>query len=132
MLFTTFLEDNFIRGGGRSRAIELPCFCQVPLSVYLFTYLHCSIKVVRGCIDGKTPLLCENQRPGVYSGPWPILYCCDRDLCNKDAVPTLPPWASQVPTLPPWASHKQGTSCKHAVVTPADHFSLFWHEASLG
>lgn len=53
--------------------------------------------VERGCIDRKTPLLCENQRPNkkkiakLMAG-WPVLHCCrDKDFCNKGVVPTAPP-----------------------------------------
>ncbi|KAG8180870.1 hypothetical protein JTE90_016884 [Oedothorax gibbosus] len=48
--------------------------------------------VVRGCIKSKTPLLCENRRPAVARGAWPLLLCCSSNMCNRDAVPTPPPW----------------------------------------
>lgn len=53
--------------------------------------------VERGCIDRKTPLLCENQRPkkkkiAKLMAGWPVLHCCrDRDLCNQGVIPTDPP-----------------------------------------
>ncbi|XP_015924148.1 uncharacterized protein [Parasteatoda tepidariorum] len=51
-----------------------------------------SYPVVRGCIQSKTPLLCENRRPAVARGTWPLLLCCNSNLCNRDVVPTPPPW----------------------------------------
>ncbi|GFQ93421.1 uncharacterized protein TNCT_344001 [Trichonephila clavata] len=51
--------------------------------------------VVRGCIKSKTPLLCENRRPAVAKGSWPVLLCCNSNLCNRDVVPTAPPWFVQ-------------------------------------
>lgn len=50
--------------------------------------------LVRGCIISKTPLLCENRRPAVRDHNWPILACCNTNLCNQDVVPTIPPWMS--------------------------------------
>lgn len=53
--------------------------------------------VERGCIDRKTPLLCENQRPNKKTisklmAGWPVLHCCrDRDFCNRGVIPTEPP-----------------------------------------
>ena len=47
---------------------------------------------VRGCIDEKTPLLCENRRPVTFTGSWPVLHCCKEDGCNKDVMPTEPAW----------------------------------------
>ncbi len=53
--------------------------------------------IVRGCIDERTPLLCENRKPQVYTGPWPVLHCCKQEWCNKDVVPTVPtPWLEQM------------------------------------
>ena len=52
--------------------------------------------VTRGCIDDDTPLLCENKRPSMYRGAWPVLHCCSKHWCNRRVVPTLPPWASHV------------------------------------
>lgn len=48
--------------------------------------------VVRGCIDLKTPILCENRRPQQISikTSWPVLHCCKKDFCNKQVMPTLP------------------------------------------
>ena len=42
--------------------------------------------VVRGCIDERTPLLCENRRPQGYRGYWPVLHCCkeERLQCRRD------------------------------------------------
>ncbi|XP_054714094.1 uncharacterized protein LOC129223761 isoform X2 [Uloborus diversus] len=51
--------------------------------------------VVRGCISSKTPLLCENRKPAIPTGAWPVLLCCSNNLCNRDAVPTAPPWLSK-------------------------------------
>lgn len=48
--------------------------------------------IVRGCIDERTPLLCENRRPQAYTGSWPVLLCCKEEWCNKDVLPTVPPW----------------------------------------
>ena len=53
--------------------------------------------IERGCIDRKTPLLCENQRPkkkkiAKLMAGWPVLHCCrNRDLCNQGVIPTEPP-----------------------------------------
>ena len=54
------------------------------------------VLVVRGCIDDRTPLLCENRRPQAYTGSWPVLHCCRERLCNKDILPTDPTWLSSV------------------------------------
>ncbi|GBL98370.1 hypothetical protein AVEN_187712-2 [Araneus ventricosus] len=51
--------------------------------------------VVRGCIKSKTPLLCENRRPAVAKGAWPLLLCCNSNLCNRDVIPTAPPWFTE-------------------------------------
>ncbi|KFM81221.1 hypothetical protein X975_09609, partial [Stegodyphus mimosarum] len=51
--------------------------------------------VVRGCISSKTPLLCENRKPAIARGSWPVLLCCNSNMCNRDAVPTAPPWLVQ-------------------------------------
>lgn len=48
--------------------------------------------VVRGCINEKTPLLCENRPPAVPPNKWPLLQCCSDNMCNQDGVPTAPPW----------------------------------------
>ncbi|ESO97138.1 hypothetical protein LOTGIDRAFT_174572 [Lottia gigantea] len=48
-------------------------------------------KITRGCLDGRTPLLCENWRPKKLNTPWPVVYCCDDEHhCNKDVKPTDP------------------------------------------
>lgn len=52
------------------------------------------VHVVRGCIDERTPLLCENRRPQAYTGSWPVLHCCRDSYCNKDVLPTDPTWLS--------------------------------------
>ncbi|CAI9727711.1 Hypothetical predicted protein [Octopus vulgaris] len=48
--------------------------------------------VLRGCIDTKASLLCENRRPENIriNKPWPYLYCCEQDFCNQQVLPTLP------------------------------------------
>ena len=51
--------------------------------------------VIRGCIDDRTPLLCENRRPHSYTGTWPVLLCCNNeDWCNRGVMPT-PPWLEE-------------------------------------
>lgn len=49
--------------------------------------------VIRGCIASKTPLLCENRRPAIAEGSWPVLLCCNSNFCNRDVMPTVPPWS---------------------------------------
>ncbi|CAH1790218.1 unnamed protein product [Owenia fusiformis] len=51
--------------------------------------------VMRGCINTRTPLLCENRRPR-HDGPWPVLLCCSDDLCNRDVLPTIPTWLQKI------------------------------------
>ena len=51
--------------------------------------------LTRGCINQKTPLLCENRKPSkLPSGDyeeWPYLFCCkDEDYCNREIVPVKP------------------------------------------
>lgn len=48
----------------------------------------------RGCIDEKSPLLCDNRRPKQYTGSWPVLHCCKEEWCNRDVLPTSNPWIS--------------------------------------
>ncbi|XP_038044389.1 BMP and activin membrane-bound inhibitor homolog [Patiria miniata] len=50
-----------------------------------------SSPITRGCIDEKTPLLCENRRPFVHVTPWPHLQCCKESMCNADTVIITPP-----------------------------------------
>ncbi len=53
-------------------------------------------EVIRGCIDDRTPLLCENRRPQAYTGSWPVLHCCKGEYCNKDVMPTLPSYLADM------------------------------------
>lgn len=55
--------------------------------------------LVRGCIESRTPLLCENRRPAVaqHRG-WPVLICCDKNMCNARATPTIPTSTEEVTT----------------------------------
>lgn len=50
--------------------------------------------ITRGCVQGSTPILCENRRPEVRRKlKWPYLRCCDGgDLCNSAVMPTPPSW----------------------------------------
>lgn len=44
--------------------------------------------ITRGCINSRTPLLCENRRPAVHSAArWPQLICCSSSLCNQGVLP---------------------------------------------
>ncbi|XP_046446781.1 uncharacterized protein LOC124196041 isoform X1 [Daphnia pulex] len=43
--------------------------------------------VTKGCVNLKTPLLCENRPPKSPSSlrvRWPILLCCRTQMCNKE------------------------------------------------
>ena len=61
--------------------------------------------VVRGCIDDRTPLLCENRRPHSYTGTWPVLLCChDGDWGNRGVMPTTPPWLEEWQSKCKWQS----------------------------
>ncbi|KAL5006631.1 hypothetical protein ScPMuIL_015437 [Solemya velum] len=47
--------------------------------------------VTRGCIDERTPLLCENRPPekNQKNKNWPVLYCCkNEDFCNSVKMPS--------------------------------------------
>lgn len=51
--------------------------------------------LTRGCINDRTPLLCENRRPAKLKHgefpSWPVMYCCKGDdYCNRDMVPAKP------------------------------------------
>ncbi|XP_074659423.1 uncharacterized protein LOC141912104 [Tubulanus polymorphus] len=50
------------------------------------------LDIVRGCIDDRTPLLCENKIPKDVTGAWPVLHCCKDDWCNQHVVPQIPQW----------------------------------------
>lgn len=70
----------------RRRTCEAKFFCYVE---------NMNSVVTRGCINDKTPLLCENRKPSkLASGDypeWPFLFCCkDGDFCNRDVVPIKP------------------------------------------
>jgi len=45
--------------------------------------------LTKGCVNRKTPLLCENRRPKSRKVAilWPILYCCHTDMCNSGDLP---------------------------------------------
>ena len=50
--------------------------------------------IIRGCIDDRTPLLCENRHPDlkeINRAAWPVLHCCKEKYCNRDVIPTPPP-----------------------------------------
>lgn len=69
----------------RRRTCEAEYFCYVE---------NLSSDVTRGCINDKTPLLCENRKPAKLATgdyPWPFLFCCkDEDFCNRDIIPVKP------------------------------------------
>lgn len=57
--------------------------------------------ITRGCINSRTPLLCENRRPAVHSAArWPQLICCSSSLCNQGVLPPQPHGASDIAS--PW------------------------------
>ncbi|KAL3201491.1 hypothetical protein MRX96_012536 [Rhipicephalus microplus] len=67
--------------------------------------------ITRGCINSRTPLLCENRRPAVHSAArWPQLVCCSANLCNEGVLPPplLAETASSWPALRPEASSGGG------------------------
>lgn len=70
----------------RRKSCEADHFCYVE---------NINSVLTRGCINDKTPLLCENRKPsklpsGHYE-EWPFLFCCkDEDYCNREIVPVKP------------------------------------------
>lgn len=79
----------------RKRTCEAEYYCYVE---------NMNSVVTRGCINDKTPLLCENRVPAkLASGDfpeWPFLFCCrDEDFCNRDIIPIKP--TSQIPMAQP-------------------------------
>lgn len=81
----------------RKRTCDADAFCYVE---------NWNSVLTRGCINDKTPLLCENRKPaklpsGVYPD-WPFLFCCkEEDFCNKDIIPIKP--TSPTPSPAPLA-----------------------------
>lgn len=70
----------------RRRSCEADYFCYVE---------NANSIVTRGCINDKTPLLCENRKPSKlptdHHEEWPYLFCCkDEDYCNREIVPVKP------------------------------------------
>jgi len=64
-------------------------FCEAEFFCYVE---NISSVVTRGCINEKTPLLCENRKPTKLGHlDYPHLFCCrDEDFCNSDVVPVKP------------------------------------------
>ncbi|XP_021004436.2 uncharacterized protein [Parasteatoda tepidariorum] len=61
--------------------------------------------LVRGCVAGSTPLLCENRRPAIgLHRQWPVLMCCNKHMCNAKVYPTMP--TTTTPFILPVTSHK--------------------------
>lgn len=93
------ITSLFISGGGLTCACTtLDCEAErrETCEAEFFCYVETLDSVVtRGCINNKTPLLCENRKPsklatGHYPN-WPHLICCkDKPLCNQDIVPIVP------------------------------------------
>ena len=75
------------------RTCEASTFCYVQYTPRGPDQGHDATQLVRGCMDDRTPILCENRRPQIYTGSWPVLHCCQEAMCNAAIVPTLPPWA---------------------------------------
>ena len=70
----------------RRRSCEADYFCYVE---------NINNELTRGCINDKTPLLCENRKPSkLPSGDfeeWPLLFCCKtEDYCNREVQPVKP------------------------------------------
>ena len=70
----------------RRKSCEADYFCYVE---------NINSVLTRGCINDKTPLLCENRKPSkLPSGDyeeWPFLFCCkDEDYCNREIIPVKP------------------------------------------
>ena len=70
----------------RRRSCEADYFCYVE---------NINSELTRGCINDKTPLLCENRKPSkLPSGDfeeWPFLFCCKtEDYCNREVTPVKP------------------------------------------
>lgn len=78
--------------------------CQITNAVTCTAQSHCYVQyfaktvddvghdVIRGCIASTQPLLCENKRPTTVKVEWPVLHCCRNEFCNRDVIPTAPPW----------------------------------------
>ncbi|XP_041366066.1 uncharacterized protein LOC121381050 [Gigantopelta aegis] len=77
----------------------------------------------RGCINDRTPLLCENRKPKNLNAPWPSMYCCkDSNFCNRNVLPTLPIQSVPVDPVTPKAEfEKDGdkTKCPYTEDIPS-------------
>ncbi|WAQ94102.1 hypothetical protein MAR_006573 [Mya arenaria] len=64
-------------------------FCEADTQCYVE---NLSSVVTRGCIDDKTPILCDNRKSTKLAHlDFPLLYCCKEEFCNRRVVPTEQP-----------------------------------------
>ncbi|KAL4222423.1 hypothetical protein ACF0H5_018462 [Mactra antiquata] len=88
----------YVKGGIMCECTTLDCEAERrrTCDAEYFCYVEIFDSVVtRGCINNRSPLMCENRKPakpatGDYPD-WPYVYCCkDEDYCNRDIVPVVP------------------------------------------
>ena len=77
----------------KTRTCTAEHFCYVQSMVNPLAGGDKTPMIIRGCIDERTPMLCDNRRPDlreISKAAWPVLHCCRDTYCNKDVIPT--PW----------------------------------------
>ncbi|XP_021913616.1 BMP and activin membrane-bound inhibitor homolog isoform X4 [Zootermopsis nevadensis] len=83
--------------------------------------------VTRGCVQGNTPILCENRRPEVRKKlKWPYLKCCDNgDLCNSVDL-TTPSWVSNISSEYSAVNHLNTTNVPVSTSDAGSKLLTFW------
>ncbi|XP_052797420.1 BMP and activin membrane-bound inhibitor homolog [Mya arenaria] len=95
MVFLWILSFPIVKGKIRCACSTLDCyaerrkFCEADTQCYVE---NLSSVVTRGCIDDKTPILCDNRKSTKLAHlDFPLLYCCKEEFCNRRVVPTEQP-----------------------------------------